>query len=287
MARYSSCKHADNDIVKWLVHVDGGGPRLHKDRMLPATWAVVLTSVASDGSRAFYAYGCGRVQTDPSGHDFLGAEVANSMTAETTAQAFAAMFLLSLCGDLRKLPVGVEMVYYNETAARLSRAVPMTKESKNLAAVNDVLWQLVAQRTKVDFYHTYSHCGEVLNELADNLVANAAFNPEVCESMHVTPARWARDFDIHVIKLLYLLDLPEDLRLQYPEIDADKTSIMRSRACDVRRGLEADVFAEEVDHPPQHTGVGKLWTPCSVCALQYNPLFYWQCSRQRVDPSAV
>ena len=54
--------------------------------------------------------------------------------------------------------------------------------------------------------------------------------------MHVIPAIWARNLDIHTIKLLYLLDLPEAMRLQYPEVNSGKTSIMRSRPNEIRWG---------------------------------------------------
>ena len=105
------------------------------------------------------------------------------MTAEVSAQAFAAIAILSFPID-----VPADLVYDNETASRFSRSVSASSKSCKLSAVSAVLWQILSMHRKVAFYHTYSHCGEMLNEAADDLVALAAYNQADRQPQHVLPA---------------------------------------------------------------------------------------------------
>ena len=88
------------------MHVDGGGARVTKHGMAPASWAVTVTTEADDGTFSFSHYAGGDVATDTEAFNFLGAETADSMTAEITAQLYAAVMVLADTAHIgRSVPI--------------------------------------------------------------------------------------------------------------------------------------------------------------------------------------
>ena len=87
--------HCMEDVVEVHLDLDGGGPRLMKDATLPATWAVIISSRAADGTWAFLGYVAGEVKCEAGDRDWIGADKPTSMTAEISVQAFAALLVLS------------------------------------------------------------------------------------------------------------------------------------------------------------------------------------------------
>ena len=70
------------------------GSSENEEGELPATWSVIMTTEARNGTRAFDRFLCGTVTTDVAGALFLGADCATSMTLEITAQVYAAVLVL-------------------------------------------------------------------------------------------------------------------------------------------------------------------------------------------------
>ena len=64
--RYTNEVHDIGGIRRLVVHVDGGGTRVTAKRgILPATWAVLISSVDDKGTMAFFRFATGSVCTDP------------------------------------------------------------------------------------------------------------------------------------------------------------------------------------------------------------------------------
>ena len=236
---------------------------------IPATWAVVITSEAADRTRSFYRFACGPVVTDPAMPGYLGAEAATSMTAEITAQAMAAQILLTFPGNMGSLPV--DMIFDNKVAADFARSVARSKHHEKLLAVLSVTWQMMAMHASVAWRHTYSHAGEILNELVDNIATHAAHHPEFREPADTVASTCCRTYGVHAIKLLYLLRLPERLASMHPDVDVERTAIQATPSAAVKWALPAKVIAANIDQLPRWGTTLQQWEPLEIDWMTYNP----------------
>ena len=217
-------QHKADEVREVVVHLDGGGCRNIDGKSTPATWAVTVCTVGHDSSYSFACFFGGAVQTSSGEGNYIGASEHTSNTGELTAQAHAAMFLLGTIGRCaRKVPVAV--VYDSEVAARLAMATATSKVNKELSVVVASLWQLCSMHVPIYWYHTYSHRGDALNEMADAIVAAMAYRPELRDEVKRPCSEWLGKMPMHNIKLIYLLYLPPELRHAYPMIREDKRAI--------------------------------------------------------------
>ena len=165
--------------------------------------------------------------------------------------------------------VTVTVIYDNETAAKLARAVARSGKNVLLAAVLASVWQIATMQRGVEWVHTYSHMGEPLNELADSLVAHAAFHPSV-RSDHEQPcATWCREYKISQIKLMYLVCLPQHMQYAYPAVK-DGMAIEATPHNRVKWGLPTAELSRRFDELPSRSGGSRDWAPEPVGIGTYN-----------------
>ena len=271
LRQYFEERHHISQVVRFVVHLDGGGPRVHRRHgQLPATWAVLITTEAADRTRAFYGYCCGTVVTDPLLSGFAGAVAESSTSGEIMAQVMGAIVIMHLTSD-EKDARPIDVIFDNKTASRAARAHGMAKRHPLLSATAASLWQILSMRREVRWYHAFSHCGEVLNELVDDLVAHGAIHAWPRQSKEIAVSEWCRHYTVDDIKLLYLVMLPEHLTAMYPRIGLDRTAIQATPSGTVKWGLAAETIAKTVDHIPTKAGSDDGWHPKHVWMMQYNP----------------
>ena len=165
---------------------------------------------------AFSHFGGGHVTADPDAYNFIGADCADSMSAEMSAQVYAAcMILVDTAGLGRAVPV--TMHYDNEAAAAFARAVSRSRRHLRLHSVVGVVWQILALERRVTWWHVQSHRGHPLNELVDSLVEYMAKMPEAWLTESIACTTWCRTMEPEQIKLLYLLRIPTYLADCYPQ----------------------------------------------------------------------
>ena len=112
--------HAPEDVAEILLHVDGGGKRRRGTEEMPATWAVVVSTVGRDGTYAVKHFFGGSVVVDAGDRSYLGAQRETSMTAEVSAQVMAGLYIVAdQLGVGRKVPITI--VYDNEVAAKIRK----------------------------------------------------------------------------------------------------------------------------------------------------------------------
>ena len=109
----------------------------------------------------------------------------------------------------------------------------------HLCATVATLWQTLSMHSPVRWAHTYSHHGDAMNELADNIVAHVAYLPEYRHAGITPCAAWCRHYTVARIKLMYLLFIPEELQYAYPIISADRTAVMATPQSETKWGLPA------------------------------------------------
>ena len=266
---YTGHKHAKGDVVRYIVHVGSGGIRKTRRETLPATWAAVLTTVDAQGARAFSQYVCGAVSTNPEDDEYMGAESETNTTGETTAQAYAAALVMELDDGACTIPI--DIVYGSNMAADIARSALETGKHAKLCAATGILWQILSMRRTVTWYHTYSHCGEELNELADRVVEHAARNESFRFSGSLPCNKWCQQYGTESIKLLCLLVLPRNLSKLYPGVSIDGESIASTPLAQVKWGIPASVIAANLDVLPERQGTNKTWVPPTVTFGTYNP----------------
>ena len=159
------------------------------------------------------------------------------------------------------------MYYDNEVAVAFARAVAESDKHRLLNACLGVTWQIVSMRRRVSWYHEYSHTGLALNELADSLVAHAAFVPAARLLTPIACSRWCDMYTENTIKLMYLLHLPAEFRDLYPRISDDKSSIAAPSPSSEKWGLEAEVIAAHLDVIAEKPGKGLDWQAVSIDML--------------------
>ena len=119
--------HEGKDIAEVLLHIDGGGKRPRGRDMLPATWAVVVSTVGKDGTFAFKHFFGGAVETDRHDRTFLGAQRETSMTADISAHFMAGLYIVANpLGVSSSTPITI--VYDNEVAAMFVKSVLDTRQ---------------------------------------------------------------------------------------------------------------------------------------------------------------
>ena len=149
-------EHNTDSTAEVLLRVDGGGKRKSKTEELPATWAVVVSTVGKDGTYAFKHFFGGQVVTDRDDERFLGAQQETSMTAETTAQAMAGLYALANpLGPSEAVPITI--VYDNEVAAKFAKSAADTVTSRGLHAAAGSICQIAAMPRNLTWAHAYSH----------------------------------------------------------------------------------------------------------------------------------
>ena len=121
------------------------------------------------------------------------------------------------------------------------------------------------------WYHTYSHSGEILNELTDDLVAHAALRPAARQMQVIAPSTWARDYSPEAIKLLYPLVLPARLEDLYPAVTPCGTAISASPPGRTKWALPAATIGGVIDDIPHVDGHAGSWKPVEVRFITYNP----------------
>ena len=117
--------------------------------------------------------------------------------------------------------------------------------------------------------HSYSHVGEPLNELADDVVALMAFRPDFRDTSGSPVAEWCSEYTPAQIKLLYLVCLPDSLRYAYPEINPGGTAIASTASNAIKWGMDSGKLAARIDVLPVSVPNGE-WTPEPVKLATYN-----------------
>lgn len=261
--------HWTEEIREVVLDLDGGGERRWHDNTLPATWAVVISTVSVDRSRAFYGHFAGEVCTDRDDGRCIGADKQTSMTAEISAQAFAAMYTLS--NDMQLQPDTLfTVVYGNEIAAKFARSVAKANTNQHLAAVTASLWQIAAMRRNIRWVHSFSHSCEPLNELADTIVEHAAKHQEIRHGNHHPCSTWVSRYSIAQAKLIYLACLPAEYRDAYPEISGDGKAIAATPLNEVKLGLPAQMIGAGIDQMKSGPGRDQAWEAEVVTLATHN-----------------
>ena len=70
----------------------------------------------------------------------------------------------------------VDVIFDNKTASRVARSHGEARRHPLLSATAATVWQILSMRRAIRWFHTYSHCGEVLNEIVDDLVARGPWS---------------------------------------------------------------------------------------------------------------
>ena len=123
----------------------------------------------------------------------------------------------------------------------------------------------------MSWFHTYSHCGETLNELCDDVVAHAAHKPAFRQPRFTVASEWCSKYEANTIKLFYLMMLPDNLLHAYPDISEDLASVLATPTARTKWALPAEEIAHEIDHLPERDGRGTEWVANEVHAVSYNP----------------
>ena len=99
----------------------------------------------------------------------------------------------------------------------------------------------------------------------------AAYKPDFRQPRDVVASVWCRSHDLHTIKLLYLLDLPDQIANQYPRTNAEGIAILSTPGAELKRALPAYIIAERIDPLPCKDGIAVTWTPAVVRIMSHNP----------------
>ena len=217
----------------------------------------MVTSEAVDGTRSCLCYCCVTVSVETNDLCY-GATSATSMSGEIMAQSMGAMLMMHLA-DGEMDPRLIDVVFDHATASRAARANSATNGHPLLSAVAAVLSHIFSMRRPIAWFHTYSRCGEVLNELVDNIVVHGAKCEDARQGKALVVAEWCREYTPEKIRLLCLLMLPLHLVDQYPVVSGDGTSIRSTPAATVKWGLPAHEIARNIDQAPTSDGPRNDW----------------------------
>ena len=137
----------------------------------PAGWGFCVVAGDSGigrGGGDVIAERSGPVVTDPSASDFLGAEVGSNNTAELTAIAHAARWILTQ-------PEGGVVVIRGDSqyALNIASGEWRAKANRDLAGSVQALWQEADSVRGLRAEHVRAHRGHRWNERADHLAFRA------------------------------------------------------------------------------------------------------------------
>lgn len=158
---------------QYTIYVDGSClDNQNVDENTPAGWGVVVITGDSGlgrGNGEVFHEESGRVITQQSDAEWLGAEVGSNNTAELTAMIMGLRWLL-MDGGSDKVLIRTDSTY----AGNLADGSWNAKANLELVSRLQRLWKEVSSLRELNWEHVKAHRGHRWNERADHLAIRAA-----------------------------------------------------------------------------------------------------------------
>ena len=220
------------------IYVDGTG--LWDESHFPA-WGLCVMSGPSIDSMMFVGFAGARAAVSPECPDYVGADSANSASAELSGIVWALLYILSSAPDGTEW----EILYDCEYAAAIAEMRCSVKQHPSLGGVISVLVHLVRLRFSIKFHHVKAHDSQPLNEFVD-CVADMCSRDALMWCVHNCPLRDILVQRPHSFQWAFLEWLPDGDRQMYPPILSDQLHYSHGPSSPYLC-LEPEVIGERID----------------------------------------